>query len=82
MTRKLCGYFPDCYLKALIDVLDLFEMHSVSLKHFRLYSHKHVHALLAACIDGRDTLRKWGGYADIIRVQDGKAPKYMLKEPK
>jgi hypothetical protein len=82
MEDKLCPFSPDCYTKALMDVLALFERHDISFKHDRCYNHKHIHAILVACIEYREILRKWGGYAEISVRQEGKKPIYMLKDPK
>ena len=79
--ERICGLIPDCYTKALMDVVDLFERHSIAFKHERIYNHKNIHALLAACVECRKTLHDFGGHAEVVRESDGKKPKFTLKAP-
>jgi hypothetical protein len=77
---RLCGVSPNCYTEALLDVLDVVETHSDSLKFYRCFNYKSIHALLAAFVEYREILRKWGGHAVLVRTEE-KPPKFILKEP-
>jgi hypothetical protein len=77
---RLCGVSPNCYTKALMDVLDAIESRGDSLKHYRCFNYKNIRALLAAFIEYREVLRKWGGHAVIVKLNE-KAPRFILKDP-
>ena len=48
------------YLKALLDVRNFFERHSIALRYSRLYNQKGVMQVLNALIENRDELRVTG----------------------
>lgn len=60
------------YDKALLDIKNWFEGHSISLKQNRMYNKKDINLLLDAFLYNSDTFIKYGDFTEFVLSPDRK----------
>lgn len=58
------------YDKALMDVKDWFERHSISLKQNRMYNEKGINLLLNAFLYNSEVFKEYGGFTEFVLSPD------------
>jgi hypothetical protein len=64
--------FKQGYDKALLDVKNYFERHSIAMKQNKMYNQKGINALLQAMLDNIEIMREEGEFIEFTKTIDGK----------
>ena len=60
------------YFKALLDVKNYFERHSIVLKREKMYNQKGINSLLQAMLDNMEVMQEQGEFIEFTKTVDGK----------
>ena len=60
------------YFKALCDVKNYFERHSIVLKREKMYNQKGINALLQAMLDNLEVMQEQGEFVEFTKTNDGR----------